>query len=349
MDEEEIKLPEFDENAFKEKERRKAKTSIISFLFGIIIALICRFLWVNMDVSIRWALTFIFALASIGFLWKILQILHIDIMAFGKKEWLGSIAFYFFTWLAFFVLFINPPFYDASPPEINVVVLPSLQEINENVSIIARITDNVGVKEAKINLSGEHLMNKWNGVYSYNYSSNKDTPFKIVAIDKNNHEAIYEGMLHFRKNVIYVEKNEGNIDASHEIKIWVMKNISMEKFRVFYKINGHEVNATYNGESGNYYIYKTAPSYEGWKANAENKMRIYAETIHYFPGIKTKFSAYVVGGEYKFITTNDSNIGQLPSPVIKGLPTSSNLRTPGFELLAVVIAFAIILWRRKKK
>ena len=347
MDEEEIKIPEFDEKKFKETEKRKAKTSIISFSFGIIIATISRFLWVHLSKSIRLGLIFLFAIACIGFLAKILQYLKIDIKSFGKKEWLGSIAFYFFTWLAFFILLINPPFYDASPPQIEAIAMPTIQEINENISIFAKITDNVGIKKVKINLSGWHEMIKYKGFYLFNYSDSKDMPFEIVAVDKNGHSSSYKGVLHFRKKVIY-SHNATNINSSYKIKIWVMKNISNEKFRVFYKINGNEVNATWDGQEGDYYIYKTTPSYEGWK-NGENKIRIYAEVIHYFEGSKIKLSSLVVGNEYTFKTIENSNIGTSPSPQIKDLPKPKSLRTPGFEIIAFLAAITIIiLWKRKR-
>ena len=95
MEDEEIKIPEFDEKKFKETEKRKAKSSLISFSFGIIIAVISRFLWSNIQPAIRWPLVFLFGIASIGFLGKILQYAKIDIKSFSGKEWIESIAFYF--------------------------------------------------------------------------------------------------------------------------------------------------------------------------------------------------------------------------------------------------------------
>ncbi len=355
MGDEEIKIPEFDEKKFKETERRKAKASMASFLFGILIAIISVVLWIHMDKSIRWPLVFLFAMASIGFLAKILQFLKIDISSFSKKEWLSSISFYFFTWLAFFILFINPPFYDASPPKIEVVVLPAVQQINENASIFARITDNVGISKAEINLSGLHEMKKYNEFYVFNYSGNNNEKFRIVAKDKNGHESSYEGMLYFEKNVIYATYQNNSLNSSSVIKIWVLKNISekweekgKKRVRVFCIVNGKEVNATYLGEEGRYYIYKTMPSYEGWKSG-KNKMQPCAEVIHYMKGSKTKLSAIVKGEEYEINVENDSNVATLPSPGVQMIGYSS-LRTPAFEVVPFAMAIVIaVLLRRKKK
>jgi len=354
MNDEEIKLPEFDEKKFKETEKRKAKTAMASFLFGVVIAVISRFLWANMSASIRWPLVFLFAMASIGFLAKILQYLKIDTAAFSKKEWLSSISFYFFTWLAFFILFMNPPFYDASPPKIEVAVLPAIQQINENVSIYARITDNAGIEKAEINLSGLHSMEKYNGFYVFNYSGNGDIPFKIIAKDVNGHESSYEGMLQFRRNVIY-SQNYTNLNSSSVIKIWVLKNVSQKweekgkkRVRVFCIVNGKEINATYFGEEGDYYIYKITPAYEGWKTGT-NTMQPCAEVIHYMKGSKTKLSAIVKGNEYEIDVKNDGNIGVQPSPAVQMIGYSS-LRTPAFQIAGLAIAIVVVaLLRRKQK
>ncbi len=348
--EEEIKLPEFDEEKFREKEYRKAITAFISFIFGIVIAIISVIVWVNSDKAIAWPVTFLFAIASIGFLAKVLQFLKVDIKSFSKKEWAGSIAFYFFTWLALFILLINPPFYDASSPVISVVELPQIQEIGQNISIVAYITDNAGVNKVKINISGtEHSLISKDSIYVYNLSANSPKNFTITAYDKNNNKAVKNGRAVFTRNVIYTKNESNAINASYEIKIWVMKNISNEKFRVYYLINGTEVNATFKEEEGDYYIYTTSPAYIGWKENSANKIKIYAEVIHYF-GNK-RFSNTIYGGEYVFKTKYDSSIGKTASPEIKGLPSPEQYRrTPGFEFAAITIALiAVLIIRRKRR
>ncbi|MEM2388348.1 MAG: hypothetical protein QXW78_04430, partial [Candidatus Thermoplasmatota archaeon] len=83
MENEEIKLPEFDEKKFKEKEKKKAKIYFISFIFGFIMAIICSFFWIKLPPNIRWSLCFLLAISSIGFLAKFFQIFKLDIKNFS--------------------------------------------------------------------------------------------------------------------------------------------------------------------------------------------------------------------------------------------------------------------------
>ncbi len=347
----EVELPEFDEKEFLKKERRKAKTAFVASIFGFFIAIICHFVWISVDERIRWPLCFFFAIASIGFMAKILEFLKVDIKAFSRREWFGSIAFYFFTWLAIFILSINPPFYDASPPKMEIVMLPEIQQNGGNILVAAHITDNVGVNYVKIKIDGKEyeMEEEQDNIYIYNYS-NGNADFQIIASDKNGHIAKYNSSFHFADNLIKVIIPEERLNASDEIIIKVYKNISREKFRVFYTINGYEINATESGESGEYFIYSTSPRYKGWEKNAENEIKVYAEVIHYFRGINTPYRNLIYGGNYTIKTTSDTNIGIENSPQIKGLPQPQSLRTPAFEfMLALAAAGIAMLMRRQKR
>lgn len=347
--EEEFKIPEFDKEEFLRREKRKAKTTFVSFLFGIVMAIICHFLWLNLDASIRWPLCFFLAIASIGFMAKILQILNIDISQFSKKEWAGSIAFYFFTWLAVFILSLNPPFYDASPPKIELVLLPEMQQ-NGSILVLAHITDNVGLRDVHIKIDNtSYEMEKDGTVYMFNYSG-KNANFEVIAIDKNGNEARKEGKLLFEKDLIKVILPEKErLNSTDKIEIWVKKNISKENFRVFYRINGYEINATKDREENEYVVYVTTPAYEGWKNDSLNEIEVYVEVIHYFAGIDKKYSNLIYGGNYTIKTTMDENIGIEKSPQIKDLPKPHGLRTPGFELMILFLAVAIILAKRRHR
>ncbi|MCD6481304.1 MAG: hypothetical protein J7L31_03410 [Thermoplasmata archaeon] len=346
--EEEIKIPEFDEEKFMEKERRKAKTAFVAFLFGVFMAIICHLLWRNLDEGLKWPLSFLLAIASIGFMAKILQLLKVDINSFTKKEWFGSIAFYFFTWLAIFILSINPPFYDASPPKMDVALLPEIQGENGSIMVLAYVSDNVGVEDVKINISGvEHEMRKdEDGVYVYNCSTGGE--FLISSVDKNGNVATWKGMLHFMDDVVDVVIPDEPLKAGDTIEIRVYKNVSDVNFRVYYMINGVEVNATYDGESSRYYIYKTSPSYEGWK-EGDNDMEVWVEVFHYFPGMDKGYVNKIYGGNYTIKTATDEDIGKIASPEIKDLPGPVSLRTPGFGLLALVVSLALVLLRKKRR
>ncbi|KAA0003789.1 MAG: hypothetical protein FE048_00820 [Thermoplasmata archaeon] len=358
----EFEFPAFDEKEFKEKEKRKAKTSFISFGFGIFMGIISHFAWASMPSSLRWGLTFLLAICSIGFLAKLLQLLKIDISKFEKKDWFGSISFYFFTWLAIFIISINPPFYDASPPKIDAVALPGIQEVGGNILIAARVTDNVKVKEVKVNISdGQNWnifeMQKEGDVYTYTYQENKSISlsYVIIARDKSGREARKEGRIEFAKGIISITNptNKG-INATYTIEIQVAKNISNEKFRCYLEVDGKEINATLSGNKTiggiQYRLYTTSPAYEGWKENLNVNVKACAEVIHYFPGIEKKYNNTVKSETYTFKTVSDSAIGKKESPLIKGLPHPTELRqVPGFEILLLIAAFLILFSFRKRK
>lgn len=350
---EELTLPEFDEEKFMKKELRKAKTAFVSFSFGIIVAIISHVIWRSVDAGIRWPLCFLFALCAIGFMAKLLQLWKVDITAFGKKEWFGPIAFYFFTWLAIFILSINPPFYDASPPKIEVAVLPDMQQVGGSFMIAAHITDNFGIANISIDIDGtsHKMLDDGNDIYIYNHTGG-NANYTIIAVDKGGNRETYEGALRYEDALMSVVLPGGTADATSEIKIRVHRNVSTEKFRVYYLVNGYEVNVTQSGVDGEYYIYTTTPKYQGWKENDENTVHVYVETPYYFPGIDKKYVNMIDGGNYTVKTALDSSIGTEPSPVITGLPQPQSLRsTPGFEMAVFVAAIAgvLFLMRRKKR
>ena len=124
-----FKIPKFDEEAFLKREKRNIKATFISFLFGILMALICFGFWALMGKNdLRWPLVLLVAVANAAFLRVIFMRMNIDLTDFGRKNWFGSYAIYFITWLIVFIVLVNPPFYDDEAPRIQVSVLPVIQE-----------------------------------------------------------------------------------------------------------------------------------------------------------------------------------------------------------------------------
>jgi hypothetical protein len=113
--------PEFDEKEFLKKEIKDTKVSLttiaIAVIFGIVaggIAEISRSL--------------VAPALLIGFggaisLKYIYQILKIDVSHFQKKNWLGAVGSFFFTFLAVTVLLINVPFADFANPTVDKVIV----------------------------------------------------------------------------------------------------------------------------------------------------------------------------------------------------------------------------------
>ena len=356
----EFTMPDFDEKEFIQGEKRKARTYFISFAFGIFMGIVCHFAWRGISPSYRWALTFLLAIASIGFLAKLLSLAKVDITQFGKKEWFGSIAFYFFTWLAIFIISINPPFYDASGPEINSVSVPAIQEAGGSIAIVAKVTDNVGVDNVVINISDGmeceiHPMDKNDLIYSYQYWTNNTGLYSyiITANDDNGHNSTFMGNFSVDRNLIMVDIPDQHLKATDEIKIRVRADISDNIYLVYYLVEGTIVNATQSGvdtiDGKLYDVYTTTPEFIGWKESTTVQVSIFVKTIYYFVGVEEPIEHTIDGGTFDVTTATDSSIGSTTSPEIKDLPEPRPLRqVVGFELVIFLAALGVLLIVRRR-
>lgn len=384
-DEYEFEMPEFDEDEFIAGEKRKAKTYFLSFGFGILMAVICHLAWRAIDTGLRWALTFILAICAIGFLVKLLQVFNIDISAFGKKEWFGSIAFYFFTWLAIFILSVNPPFYDASAPEIESTVLPSVQQVGDGVLITARVTDNTDVDSVRVTISQGNttlsrvMDNPIEAVYTYafpDHTNGTETSFAgadgtyqytVNATDDAGHEKAWKnGTFSFADKPLYVDRpNPGSsIDAATDIRIHLAKDVLpgvdddsvKERIHVYYTVNNEtRVNATFFDPFGDEYVFNTSAAYQGWRPGQENSLRLYAEVqdYHEVPGEihynwNLSHRTLTAGDVYSYDVQEDSSVGQKSSPSLEWAGRPVPGRVPGFGLLAALGALALLLLLRRR-
>jgi len=377
----EFKLPKFDEEKFIQKEKRNIKTTFISFLFGLLIALISYFLWANLSENLKWPLVLLFALFSISWLKYIFVKLKIDLTDFGNKGWAGSIAVYFFTWLLLLTILCNPPFYDAAPPHIEIVTLPQIQEPGGTVKIVAKVVDNVCVKDINLSITdlqnGSKIypnisVNKSNGIVTYTFlnPSNKLGGFKysLVAKDVNNHVSIKNGTFKYDNYaiVLTLPENGTTVYSYTPIEFRVDKDVSRENFRVYYRVNnGPEINVSRVNKNDKS-TYRSSPEYKGWPRNENITLKAYVEVIHYFTNLDQKFNNTIKDTTtYHFKTADDPNIGTkdrlIPKDPYKSkqpkntlnyyLPYYKPTQTPGFELITLLVAFlaVILLFKNKKK
>ncbi len=134
---------------------RNAKSSIVTVIYAIPIAII-SFALTSIDQALLGFFVGIMGLISLRYLYPLVRI---DIALFEKKNWLGSGAIFFFTWLAVWILICNPPFNDLANPTIDNVkysiddggnwtaLVPDANNIqignnNTTITIRARIADN---------------------------------------------------------------------------------------------------------------------------------------------------------------------------------------------------------------
>jgi len=112
----EFRPPEFDEKEFLRKELRDTRAVLITVgyaaFFGILAAVITM---VNPDLVIVGLVLVVAGIFSLKFFYPLVKV---DVKDFAKKNWAGNIAWFFFTFLAVWVLLFNYPFSDHAKPDV---------------------------------------------------------------------------------------------------------------------------------------------------------------------------------------------------------------------------------------
>jgi PGF-CTERM protein len=380
-----FQIPKFDEEAFMKRERRNIKTLFISFLFGLLIAVICFGFWVMLEGSfLRWELVLLVGVVNSIWIKYLFLKLKIDMTDFGRKGWLSAFVTYFFTWLLVLIVLVNPPFYDGDAPHVDLVTLPGMQEPGGTILFAAHIVDNVGINTAGITFTiidpngtihTPHFIYE-NNILRYTYLNPSNTlgtfNYTLIVLDVNNRKTTTTGTFTYATDVLEIISSRfTDIMSGDAITIKADQDISTENFRVYYKIeNGSDINVnrkiTTDKEK-----YETTAEFKGWTANATVSVSVFAEARHYFLNNPEMFSNIVRDSRnYLFTTANDANIGteeplvewnatlallnqpQLPNTLnyITPYPISTGA-TPGFEVLVVLVAIiaVVLLFKRKKK
>lgn len=372
-EEEEIdfKFPKFDEEKFLKRERRNIKTLFISFIFGLIIALISFGFWSLLSGSIfRWELILLVGVFNSPWLKYLFLKLDIDLTDFGRKGWLGSYAIYFFTWLVILIILVNPPFYDEEKPLVDIIVLPGMQEPGGTINIFAKIVDNVGIEKQDIDFAitdpnGTDISPEFtfeNSIFRYAYENSNNISgeytFSLIATDVNGHKNEINGTFEYSEEALKIISSRfSDIRSGDAITIKADEKISTESFRIYYRINNaSEINVDRKDVEDNE-KYETVAEYDGWLENSNVTVEIYAEVSYYFSNINENFTNTIKDTKkYEFSTGSDSNIGAEPALKVNELSYAlprPNITpvTPGFEVaifIASLIAVALIIKFRKK-
>lgn len=380
-----FKFPKFDEEGFLRRERRNIKTTFIAFLFGLLIALISFGFWQLLSgESYRWLLILLVGVFNAAWLKYLFLRLNIDLTNFGRKGWFGTYGIYFCTWLLLLIILCNPPFYDEEAPRVEVVTLPGMQELGGTVLIVAKIIDNVGVKEQNIEFSltypnGTSYSPDFtfeNNIFGCTYTNPTNLmgeySYKLVATDVNGRKTEKDGSFEYSNDTLEIISSiPTKIQSGDPIVISADMSISEENFRVYYRINnGTEINVNRKDVSSKE-KYETSTEYKGWSPNFNVTVKVYAEASHYFVNVPVKFANTVEDTtHYNFSTGDDQNIGkedtlveynytlasmrksQLPNTLNYQLPYPVGIgNIPGFEtviFIASLIVVVLIFKRRKK-
>lgn len=367
-----FKLPKFDEAAFLKKEKRNIKATFISFLFGCFMALICFGFWALMgrENALRWELVLLVAVIDAAFLKYIFLRLNIDLTDFVRRNWFGSYATYFFTWLIVFVVLVNPPFYDDEDPRMEVAVLPEMQEPGGTVIIVAKITDNSGIKKQDIffTLDGNSISisdfyfidNIFRYIYEGpdNITDEETHTYTLTVKDNGGNSKVNKGSFSFNKDTINLALPESGdlVKAASDIKFGVKTDV----WRVYYTVsNGNEINATQQADRKDFYI--TSPEYTGWTPGENKTVNVSAMVIYNFENhflrdekgnlildnnnnrISVWFFNYINDTDtYFFDVADESSIGQEPVKKITR-PKARIVNAPGFEILVFLISLIVVI------
>lgn len=380
-----FQIPKFDEEAFMKKERRNIKTMLLSFLFGLLIAVICFGFWVLIgDNFLRWELVLLVGVVNSIWIKYLFLKLNIDLTDFGRKGWLSSFATYFFTWLLVLIVLVNPPFYDAEPPRLEVAVLPGMQEPGGSIFIVASIVDNVGVTKEGITFTvtdpqGTLLTPEFtyeDTIFRYTFTNPNNLlgtfTYSFEITDVNKIKTTRTGSFVYANETLEIISSRfTDIRSGDAITIKADEKISTNNFRVFYRIDdGTDINVN-RKDPNDKEKYETTAEFEGWNSNTTLTVTVYAEARHYFLNNPEKFSNTVTDTQqYVFSTSVDSNIGteetlveynitraqkgdpQLPNTLNYITPYPIGVgATPGFELIILIpaVVVAVLAFKRKKK
>ena len=187
--------PAFDEVEFMKKEMRAAKATIIIVLWTLPAALLS---W-GLTIAHVAVVAFFAGLGMMFLLKWLLPLLKVDISEYKRKDWIGHGATFFFSWLAFWILLLNPPFSDITYPVIQGVAISGqpagcgtdirIGSAPTAVTLNVSAVDNVAVVRVTATLSSGSpidLTRQSGTIWSARINvSAKPTGVTIIAVDGN--------------------------------------------------------------------------------------------------------------------------------------------------------------------
>jgi len=168
--------PEFDEVGYMRQEIAGAKVAIATVAWAGVGAIISYLLYLYVHPLVA----FLVGLAVFGALSFVLPMLGVRTQGFKRRDWLGHGVTYFFSWLAFWILLLNPPFGDHTAPTLwGIEVgsysstggsMPAANSVactavapggslilsvgsNDTLFLLFRATDNVAVTSVRVSMS----------------------------------------------------------------------------------------------------------------------------------------------------------------------------------------------------
>jgi hypothetical protein len=198
-----IELPEFDEAEFMRNDIESTKAALWSILYAVPAAGVAYGITVGAGAPVIALGVGILLLFGLRYL---LPILRVRTAAFKRRDWLGHAATYFFSFLAFWILLMNPPFGDFTPPEIRAPWVNGVAVANQTVSVNATawtattiavvVGDNGGLQSVTLTIEGvveaaEMAGAGSNYTYTADLGSRVPRAAEITATDRAGHTTTF--------------------------------------------------------------------------------------------------------------------------------------------------------------
>ncbi len=113
----EFKPPEFDEKDFLRKELADTRAVVFTVVYAVALGVVAGALSAADRAFV--GPSFLIVIGGLFSLPYVYPLAKVDTKTFQKKNWLGNIGTFFFTFLAIWILVLNQPFADLARPTIN--------------------------------------------------------------------------------------------------------------------------------------------------------------------------------------------------------------------------------------
>lgn len=116
----EFRPPEFKEDEFLKKELTDTRTAFLTIVYAAAFGVIAGLISLN---GAFVGVAFLAAIVGMFTLKWFYTFAKVDTSSFAKKNWLGNVGSFFFTFLAVWVLLLNMPFSDHAEPTVDKAIV----------------------------------------------------------------------------------------------------------------------------------------------------------------------------------------------------------------------------------
>ncbi|MHB8632440.1 MAG: hypothetical protein ACYDBQ_00540 [Thermoplasmatota archaeon] len=359
--------PDFDEEAFIHQEVMGFRAGVAILVWGILCALLSWGIFVLLGGSQGGWLAGLAVMVLFGFLIKPLYArLKIDTARYKRMNWTGAWFFLFLTWLAIFMLLINPPLGDYSAPQV-FVAGSSIQVAGAPVQVDAVATDNVRVTEssfhavdaqgtdwaaqaATANLGGGHMRYMWPSLPTGHYV------MSLEARDHKGYTSTTSANLTVSNDTLTYHAPPGNsLGASTAVPLPTPVEVTVAvppcdpkvipvspclRFVALVPTDGAgNVTLQYQADS---HAWVAWSNYGHWNSGMHSFRVVAQPADQQFGNLLVASPAVQLAGLRSLNVTVD------PAATIQTVAPLNPLRaTPGLELAAVVVVLALLVLRRR--